>query len=62
MYPNYDITGGVLPAALVGRVTGLGTQHVEIAMMVTPGGHSRLKLLCFLTPPVVAELPPRPGQ
>ena len=55
MYPNYDITGGVLPAALVGRVTGLGTQRVEIAMMVTPGGHSRLELSRFLTPPAVAN-------
>ncbi len=38
-----------------GRVTGLGPQHVEIAMMVTPDGHSRLELSRFLTPPVVAD-------
>ena len=38
-----------------GRVTGLGRQHVEIAMMVTPDGHSRLELSRFLTPPVVAD-------
>ena len=38
-----------------GRVTGLGTQRVEIAMMVTPDGHSRLELSRFLTPPVVAD-------
>lgn len=38
-----------------GRVTGLGRQHVEIAMMVTPDGHSRLELSQFLTPPVVAD-------
>jgi catechol 2,3-dioxygenase-like lactoylglutathione lyase family enzyme len=38
-----------------GRVTGLGTQQVEIAMMVTPDGHSRLELSRFLTPPVVAD-------
>lgn len=38
-----------------GRVTGLGHQHVEIAMMVTPDGHSRLELARFLTPPVVAD-------
>ena len=38
-----------------GRITGLGTQHVEIAMMVTPDGHSRLELSRFLTPPVVAD-------
>jgi catechol 2,3-dioxygenase-like lactoylglutathione lyase family enzyme len=38
-----------------GRVTGLGDQHVEIAMLVTPDGHSRLELSRFLTPPVVAD-------
>ena len=38
-----------------GRVTGLGAQHVEIAMMVTPDGHSRLELSRFVTPPVVAD-------
>ena len=38
-----------------GRVTGLGLQHVEMAMMVTPDGHSRLELSRFLTPPVVAD-------
>ena len=38
-----------------GRVTGLGSQHVEIAMMVTPDGHSRLEISRFLTPPVVAD-------
>ena len=38
-----------------GRVTGLGFQRVEIAMMVTPDGHSRLELSRFLTPPAVAD-------
>lgn len=38
-----------------GRVTGLDGQRVEVAMMVTPDGHSRLELSCFLTPPVVAD-------
>ena len=38
-----------------GRVTGLGAQHVEIAMMVTPDGHSRLELSRFITPPTVAD-------
>lgn len=38
-----------------GRVTGLGSQRVEIAMMVTPDGHSRLELSRFLTPPTVAD-------
>lgn len=31
-----------------GRVTGLGSQCVEIAMMVTPDGHSRIELSRFL--------------
>jgi len=38
-----------------GRVTGLGNQHVEIAMMVTPDGHSQLEISRFLTPPIVAD-------
>jgi catechol 2,3-dioxygenase-like lactoylglutathione lyase family enzyme len=38
-----------------GRVTGLGNQRVEIAMLVTPDGHSRLELSRFLTPPVIAD-------
>jgi catechol 2,3-dioxygenase-like lactoylglutathione lyase family enzyme len=38
-----------------GRVTGLGPQCVEIAMLVTPDGHSRLELSRFLTPPIVAD-------
>ena len=38
-----------------GRVTGLGDQHVEVAMMRTPDGHSRLELSRFVTPPAVAD-------
>jgi catechol 2,3-dioxygenase-like lactoylglutathione lyase family enzyme len=38
-----------------GRVTGLGDQRVEIAMMRTPDGHGRLELSRFLNPPVVAD-------
>lgn len=38
-----------------GRVTGLDSQRVEIAMMVTPDGHSRLEISRFLTPAVVAD-------
>ena len=38
-----------------GRVTGLRDQRVEIAMMHTPDGHSRLELSRFLSPPVVAD-------
>src|SRR3979409_2150056 len=38
-----------------GRVTGLGDQRVEIAMMRTPDGHGRVELSRFLTPPAVAD-------
>ena len=38
-----------------GRVTGLANQRVEIAMLVTPDGHSRLELSRFLDPPVIAD-------
>jgi catechol 2,3-dioxygenase-like lactoylglutathione lyase family enzyme len=38
-----------------GRVTGLGDQRVEIAMMRTPDGHGRLELSRFLAPPTVAD-------
>ena len=38
-----------------GRVTGLRDQRVEIAMMRTPDGHSRLELSRFLAPPVVDD-------
>ena len=38
-----------------GRVTGLGNQCVEIAMMVTPDGHSRLEISRFLDPPVISD-------
>ena len=38
-----------------GRVTGLAGQRVEIAMMRTPDGHSRLELSRFLTPAVIAD-------
>jgi catechol 2,3-dioxygenase-like lactoylglutathione lyase family enzyme len=38
-----------------GRVTGLGNQSVEVAMMVTPDGHSRLELSRFITPPTIAD-------
>src|SRR4051794_24637174 len=38
-----------------GRVTGLGDQRVEIAMMRTPDGHSRLELSRFVTPAAVAD-------
>src|SRR5256886_15695078 len=38
-----------------GRVTGLGDQRVEIAMMRTPDGHGRLELSRFIMPRVVAD-------
>ena len=38
-----------------GRVTGLGSQRVEIAIMVTPDGHSRLELSRFLAPPPISD-------
>ena len=38
-----------------GRVTGLGDQHVEIAMMRSPDGHGRLELSRFLRPNVVED-------
>jgi len=38
-----------------GRVTGLGQQQVEIAMMVTPDGHIKLELSQFLSPPIISD-------
>ena len=38
-----------------GRVTGVRDQRVEIAMLATPDGHSRLELSRFLAPPVVSD-------
>src|SRR6478735_9627605 len=38
-----------------GRVTGLGNQSVEIAMMITPDGHSRLELSRFLVPRTISD-------
>ena len=46
---------GTIEGEWAGRVTGLGNQHVEIAMMVTPDGHSRLEISRFLTPHIVAD-------
>lgn len=51
-----DLEGrAVIEGEWAGRVTGLGDQHVEIAMMRTPDGHSRLELSRFLRPAVVAD-------
>ncbi|MCW3465130.1 VOC family protein [Chitinophaga nivalis] len=46
---------GSVEGEWAGRVTGLGDQHVEIAMMVTPDGHSRIELSRFLMPPVISD-------
>ena len=46
---------GTIEGEWAGRVTGLGDQRVEIAMMRTPDGHGRLELSRFLSPPVVAD-------
>jgi catechol 2,3-dioxygenase-like lactoylglutathione lyase family enzyme len=46
---------GTVEGEWAGKVTGLGDQRVEIAMMVTPDGHSRLELSRFLAPPVIAD-------
>lgn len=46
---------GTIEGEWAGRVTGLGDQHVEVAMMRTPDGHSRLELSRFIAPPVVAD-------
>jgi catechol 2,3-dioxygenase-like lactoylglutathione lyase family enzyme len=46
---------GIVEGEWAGRVTGLGDQRVEIAMMVTPDGHSRLELSRFLTPATIAD-------
>ena len=51
-----DLEGrGMVEGEWAGRVTGLGDQRVEVAMMRTPDGHSRLELSRFLAPPVVAD-------
>lgn len=46
---------GQVEGAWAGRVTGLGDQQVEIAMMVTPDGHSRLELSRFITPATISD-------
>lgn len=46
---------GVVEGEWAGRVTGLGDQRVEVAMLRTPDGHGRLELSRFITPQVVAD-------
>ena len=38
-----------------GQVTGLGNQSVEVAMMITPDGHSRLELSRFKRPTILSD-------
>ena len=47
--------GGTIEGEWAGRVTGLGDQRVEVAMMRTPDGHSRLEISRFDRPKVVAD-------
>jgi len=46
---------GTIEGEWAGRITGLGDQRVEVAMMRTPDGHSRLELSRFLAPAVIAD-------
>lgn len=45
----------VVEGRWAGRVTGLGEQQVEVAMLRTPDGHSRIELSRFVTPAVVGD-------
>jgi catechol 2,3-dioxygenase-like lactoylglutathione lyase family enzyme len=46
---------GMVEGEWAGKVTGLKNQSVEIAMMVTPDGHSRIELSTFLKPTTVSD-------
>src|SRR3954469_1474550 len=46
---------GMVEGQWAGRVTGLGNQSVEVVMMVTPDGHSRLEISRFLIPAIVSD-------
>lgn len=45
----------IVEGGWAGRVTGLGSQRVEIAMMITPDGHSRIELSKFIAPDIVSD-------
>jgi catechol 2,3-dioxygenase-like lactoylglutathione lyase family enzyme len=45
----------IIEGEWAGKVTGLSNQQVEIAMMVTPDGHSRIELSKFIHPPIVSD-------
>lgn len=38
-----------------GRITGINSQRVEIAMLVTPDGHSKIELAQYLNPPTISD-------
>lgn len=46
---------GMVEGEWAGQVTGLGNQSVEVVMMVTPDGHSRLEISRFITPEIVSD-------
>lgn len=46
---------GLVEGEWAGRVTGLGDQSVEIAMMVTPDGHSRLEICQYHRPAIISD-------
>jgi len=46
---------GMIEGEWAGRVTGLGDQSVEVAMMVTPDGNSRLELSRFIRPGIAED-------
>lgn len=46
---------GMVEGEWAGQVTGLGNQSVEVAMMVTPDGHSRLELSRFIEPVIISD-------
>lgn len=45
----------IIEGEWAGKVTGLGNQSVEIAMMVTPDGHSRLEISRFIYPKTISD-------
>lgn len=46
---------GLVEGEWAGRVTGLGDQRVEIAMMRTPDCHGQVELSRFIEPQIVAD-------
>jgi catechol 2,3-dioxygenase-like lactoylglutathione lyase family enzyme len=46
---------GNIEGEWAGRVTGLGNQNVEVAMMITPDGHSKLEICQFIAPAIIED-------